>query len=528
MDISSPSSLWRDYDPAALPLNATELSKKTDGDMTVREYYYDGLTTTDGRIRAFVRIYEPHSSKGVILYMSDTCSGAVKDEVTENMLIRGYTVAVLDYTGKSENNARYTLYPESLKSCNCLNQTKFIAAREAINSRWYIWTCMARRAVLLLKSLYEGACIFTLGKELGGSTIYKLASFDDGAIGCATLLNVIPDVTGEGNTEISYRAALGNPAYATLSHIPLFMAVCSNTDDGMLDKMSELAHTTASLKCFRIVKRAGGDGICVVFDQLDRFFSMLAEGKPTDFPRPSLAAVNSENKLYFNIKIDGKRDNGEIDGTLDLFAAFCIENPANRNWTNIKASNIGDGEYIAHADVLQSDKPVYAFINLTDRDENVFSSPITTIIPKNLGITAQKAVKRRLIYDGGMGTDVWTSSGGGDIMMKHGPYGIDGISSENNSLITYKPGDYLYRADPDALLQILISGKSKKIELTVSDGAEKYTCDIQLASPDEWNKLTLSPTDFKSANGPLDNWSRIVMIKFTGDDEFLISSALWV
>ncbi len=525
MDISSPSSLWRDYDAAALPLNETELSKKTDGDLTVREYYYDGLTTGDGRVRAFVRIYEPKVSKGVILYMPDVFNEAVKDDVAESMISHGFAVAILDYTGKSESQPRYTLYPQSLKACNCLNQTKFVAAREVNNSRWYIWTCMARRAVLLLKTLYPDSSVFALGKELGGSTVYKLSAFEDGPAACATLLNIIPDVTGEGKTAINYRAALENNSYAPISRKPMFIAVCSNTDDGMLDKMSELAQSTASLKCFRIVKRSGGDGIRLVFDQLDNYFTRIAQGESVNPPHVKLTAVNSENKLYFNIVI---KDENEENEKLDLCAAFCIENPTNRNWTNIKASGIGDGEYIARVDVLQSDKPVYAFTDLTDKDGNVYSSPITTIIPKNLGISAQPTVKRRLIYSGEMGTDVWTSTCGGEIMMKHGPYGIDGISSENNSLITYKAGDLLYRADHDSLLQILISGKSKKVELTVSDGDEKYTCDINLASPDDWTKLTLAPTDFKSANGSLSDWSRVVMIKFVGDDEFLISSALWV
>ena len=36
MDITSPINLWKDYDVSALPLNVSELSPKTENDITVK------------------------------------------------------------------------------------------------------------------------------------------------------------------------------------------------------------------------------------------------------------------------------------------------------------------------------------------------------------------------------------------------------------------------------------------------------------------------------------------------------------
>ena len=70
--------------------------------------------------------------------------------------------------------------------------------------------------------------IFALGVGLGGSTVYKLSAFDDGPAACATLLNIIPNVIGEGNAIINYRASIDNYAYAKISKIPMFMAIATN------------------------------------------------------------------------------------------------------------------------------------------------------------------------------------------------------------------------------------------------------------------------------------------------------------
>ena len=91
-----------------------------------------------------------------------------------------------------------------------------------------MWTCIARRAVKLLKKLYD-ADIFALGIGLGGCTVYKLAAFDDGIKACATLLNINPQVSGSGNDIINYHASLDNSAYAPFCRVPFFMAVSSGS-----------------------------------------------------------------------------------------------------------------------------------------------------------------------------------------------------------------------------------------------------------------------------------------------------------
>ena len=277
MDITSPITLWKDYDVLALPLNMSALSQKIENGMTVKEYYFDGYTTVDGRTRTYIKIYENPAAQKVVLCLADK-SAKLSDALINKLYNGGYTVAVMDYLGKSDNS-KFTLYPRSLSACNLFGVKEFTINNEQ-TSNWYIWTCIARRTIKLLQELYANTRIYALGMGLGGSTVYKLAAFDDGLTACATLLNIIPNVQGEGNALINYHASLDNTAYAPFCKIPMFMAISSNDEDGSLDDMAELTENTESLKHFRIVERSFSGGIKVAYDDMLHFFDECAQQAP--------------------------------------------------------------------------------------------------------------------------------------------------------------------------------------------------------------------------------------------------------
>lgn len=525
--ITSPINLWRDYDVTALPLNETALSEKTENGGLVREFYFDGFATIDGRVRAFIRIYENSAAKGIVLYLGDSTDNIAAKELFDH----GYTVAVLDYLGENDSSPRFTLYPKSLAACNARGKTEFDAPDDALTSCWYVWTCIARKAILLLKKYYDGQNIFALGKGLGGSTVFKLAAVDENITACATMLNILPEVVGSGDSMILYRAALDPVAYATLTKQPLLMAIASNDEDSSFDDMAELAGNTASLRYLRIVERAFSRGIAHAYSGVIDYFEKCANGVAF-LPRPIIKASNSENNLYFNItlpELDGDSSACKKPERVELFTSFYIEDPAYRNWTNAKLLGLGDGEYIARIDVLRNEKPVYGFVNVIYEGDLTQSSQLLSVIPKSLGIPPSKPMAwQRLIYDGSMGKDVWTSPAGGTVNSARGLFDIEGVSSSLNSLVTFKTGDPLYRAPGGSLLQILVSGKAKTINITLLDEDEFYSCRVELPSEDAWHKFTLSHLDFKGVNGPLHDWSHMIMLKFIADDKFIISSVLWV
>lgn len=524
MEITGTNSLWKDFDVNALPFNETTLSSKTVDGVRVDEYYFDGFATVGGRVRAYIKIFVNPQAKAVILYLPDTADGDEWKDV-KFFYENGYSVAVLDYAGEGSVSPRFTIYPKTLaEACNCRGMHSFEASDDALNSNWFVWTCTARKAVRFLRSKFADKKIFGLGKRIGGSIMYKLCAFDDELSAAVTLLGVLPEVNGTGNKIINYRAALDNTAYASFTKVPLFMAVASNDMDKSFDGMAELAAATASLKCFRILERAFADSISTVYPQALNYFDKYLDSEPT-IPQITLKAKNSENKLYFNINVSGLSAENENRNNIALYAAFRVENPSHRNWTNLPMIKVGVGEYIAHADVLENENRVYAFVNVNDERGNITSSQLLTIIPKSLGIPSQSAIRKRLIYNGGMGKDVWTSTAGGEVYVKEGPLEIDGITSNSNELVTFKPGDLLYRAERDELLQIILCAKAP-VKAELIEDKDRYSFIINVPT-DGWEKVTLSLSDFKGAN-PLTEWSKINVLKLTSEDEFIVSSVLWV
>lgn len=525
MDITSPINLWKDYDVSALPLNVSELSPKTENDITVKELYFDGYTTVDGRTRTFLKILVNNESKGVILYLSDHIG--VNESLVKSFYDLGYTVAILDYMGRSDELARYTMYPNSLSECNKRGISEFEISETGQLPHWYIWTCIARRSVKLLSEYYPDKKLFALGVGLGGSTVFKLATFDDGLCGCATLLNILPKVNGSGNTLINYHASLDNIAYAPITKIDMFMAVSSNDTDGSLDSMSELAENTQSLKTFRIVERSFADGIVSVYGDLDKFFTSRCNSQ--DLPRPHISASNSEGNLYFNIDIpDIINVPDEMLPQLNLYVSFCIEEAPFRNWMNIQTISLGKDKYMAHINVCQANKPINAFATLNYPSGVRQSSTLLSVIPKTLGIQSKQGVNHRKIYDGSMGTDGWTSRFGGKITLVNGPYEIEGVTSNDNSLITFKPGDPLFKVTADTLLQIMVCGKPQNLSVTVRDRDNFYNCTVEIKNSDDWHKFSLSHMNFKGTSGTLPDWSQILMLEFSSDYDFTVGSVLWV
>lgn len=524
MEITGISSLWKDYEVAALPLNPSALSEKQIEGKKVREYYFDGYATLDGKVRAYLKIYE-NDSDNIVLFLPDTDGN---EEPALQLYDRGFSVAVLDYSGKNKENSRYTIYPKSLEACNCREAVDFVAPDDTLNSCWFAWACMARRAIKLLKDAYSDKNIFAWGVGLGGSTVYKLCAFEDGLKAAATSLNVLPNVTGVGNPIINYRAALDNYAYAAVTKVPMLMNISTNNEDGSFDDMSELASLTASLRCLKISERAFKSGIKTSYNQIAEFFNTAAT---TDvrYPKPHIKATNSENSLYFNIKVTGlDKNESDEDGKVELFVAYCTEDARYRNWTNASLISLGEGEYMARVNVIQDTKPIFAFVNVTDGKGIVSSSAMYKVIPKSLNITPNTTLRQKLIFDGNEGKDVWTCPDGGMISTKKGPYDIQGVSSDLNKLVTFKLGDLLYKANIDSLLQVIACGALQTVSVEVSDGKDLYKTKIIIPNSSDWHKFTLSSTDFKGAAGQLTDFMKAVYIKFTAETEFIISSMLWV
>ena len=110
--------LWRDYDPSALPLDATLLKTEKTDSYTVECYYFNGEATADGCSRIYAQVYYPieNRSNNAFVLMNDADTPFDMTYVSF-LLELGFIVLVPDFAGKRVGS-KYTIYPYSQNYCN--------------------------------------------------------------------------------------------------------------------------------------------------------------------------------------------------------------------------------------------------------------------------------------------------------------------------------------------------------------------------------------------------------------------------
>ncbi|MDE6398574.1 MAG: hypothetical protein K2L51_04565, partial [Clostridiales bacterium] len=242
-------------------------------------------------------------------------------------------------------------------------------------------------------------------------------------------------------------------------------------------------------------------------------------------PDITFTASVADKKMYFSLQCAQKlRD-------VKFYVSHGIKNPAYRNWRTISTEKAGELEYIGYTDVFSSDRPVYAFCAVTTENGFTYCSPVLEKVPSALHILPSTISKRRLIYESDMGLDdFFTTVDQEPPFIKEGPFGIEGICAKRG-LCTYKIGDVVFGGAPDSVLQLLLfSSVTQDITFSVTDEDQfiTYSCTKSVSPDTDWTKIMLSASDFKSADGFFVGWHRAILLRIDAEEEFIISSLLWV
>jgi len=553
--IVTPQILWEGYDPQQEALNATKLVQTATDAANCYSLYFDGEKADNGAtIRIFAKLYTPlevNKTKNATYFSDNNLVSSLElKNITAQMVIvfddilnsvddfdpsiylnEGFCVLVVDYAGSSNNKSRFTIYPKEFNKANYfLNPEALNETDTPKDSSWYIWQTVAMRSCFLANSL-GAKNLFMLGVGHGLEMVFKTAYFDD---------MIKAGVTqGSGGVKdaknLQYTASLDATAYAQHAKCPILMQVPSNEQNGSLDGISAL---------FETLSKANSDSRFSIEPRSVKYINKKA---PLEWFKtilnydnlcftPTISAKVSQDKLYFNITADASLDFG-VD--IGLFVAHIEPNPALRNWRIEPLQSIGEGEYLATIDVINSEEPLFAFLNIRYNNYLCFCSPILTINPSILGIKGITAAQKRLIYDTDMLTldfinaDFCDGSIDNDTLeLKDGALGLNGLFSSKNSLLTFKLTDPQYRGVKEANLQLMIQSKTKQvISFTILSTLNftHYTATKEFSSTDSWTKVSLSPTDFKSINGEiLSSWQNILTFNITSSEEFLLNSMLWV
>lgn len=537
MELLTPQQIWKGYDPSALPLNTYVLTDEKSGNRRVITAYFSGPTTTDGVTRVFVRCIAP-ASKGrypAVVFMPDAVR-ADAERSAEELAGLGYVVVVPDYAGTRENDFRYTIYPRSLGCANWKAERLDEYPSDLRFNCWSVWAEIGMRTVTYAAGLDFVDCerIAVVGAGIASSAALKAAALDR-RIKCAVTLysNGKKDTHSDDPNYLTYKVALADEAYAPMVRVPLLMMIASNDTDGQTDDMSDLfslipedsgSRLSVSERASRSIGGKQRENVRLWLDKYLR-------GSSAEIPsEPEVTASASERKLYYNVKADPACET-------ELFVSRGTDEPALRNWSKAKLMLVGDGEYIAHADVYDAGEKIYAFANARLPGGMSVSSPITEKLPSQMGVDASPMTANRLIYDGDMGADDWTEySPAGTSATPgtgSGPFGIGGVTA-SGELGTFKLGDPVYRGREGYLLQIMLYSEKPqfvtfKVTAEVRPGKYAEFTHTESVSPEDgWRKVTLEVTDFKSLSGICENWEKVFGMSIVAENPVIVASMLWV
>ena len=508
-----------------LPLDVSEIATKKLSYGVEKRVYFNGEATSMGRTRIYARHIAPETetNKAVVVMLSPEHDIQAIDFsfFTE----RGYAVVAVDYAGKTFGRERFTLYPNALSFGNYNSEKIFEPVHSTTKSCWYLWTTVCLRALTYAESAGYNS-VGMLGVGIGGSFTYMAAAIDDFPRCCVSLYSpgFFPQTSDADFLLVA--ASLSLSSYAPIIKAPCLQMCCSNDLDSSLDQISDIKELSTDKSFLYIEPRIDRAFTADMANNMEKFFDYYLSGEQSEniVPKASLSAYGEDRNLYFSLKCE------DILEKVELYVSYGITNPAYRNWRAYPTEKVGEYEYLSRSQVYSADNPVYGFAKITTKSGFLFSTPVIKKIPSSLKITPSTIVKQRLIYDSDMGIDdFFAVNPSENPILKQGPYDICGVSSKSG-LCTYKIGDVVFSGSRDSLLQLLVFSPIKQtvtFSVTEEGSYNTYVCTKSVSPENDWNKLLLSPTDFKSNEGNLSGWDKAIFLRIDYKEELLINSLLW-
>ncbi len=527
--VLSPQKLWESYDRSLMPLDVSEIYRGKTAFGEERRVYFNGEPSALGCTRIYARLLTPAQPTDKLVIVFPEPTQDVHGVNFDFLLEKNWAVLVTDYAGNAFDRARFTIYPSALSFADYNEQTIYAPADAPQKTCWYIWTTVCLRSVTFAQNQgFSRVALFGMGA--GGSGVLKTAALSDFPVCALSLFSPGFFPATDDPELLGLSVSINVSGYVPMLKIPFLQLCCSNDADSSLDAISDYMEQSNKNGILHIAPRVDRSITQEIFADVDIFLSSyLTDERPPApeelAPETTFTLSGSQKQLYLSLQYEKNVQD------VRFYVSHGIANAAYRNWREVPAEKAGENEYIGCTEVFFADRPVYAFCYITTDTGFSYCTPVEQRLPSALHITPATIVKRRLIYESDMGLDdFFTTDERHPPEMKAGPFDIEGICGRRG-LCTYKLGDVAFSGAPDSALSVLIfSSVPQQITFSVTDQDQfnTYTC-TKTVSPDaDWTKLILSASDLKSADGAFAGWHRAIFLRIDAQEEFIISSLLWV
>lgn len=542
----TPSQVWQGYDPKAEPLEAVKLSEeRTEEGILLSRHTFLSERREDGKAVISVAVAEPDNreKKPAVLILENVGKNA--KQTTLSALARPGRIAVsVDYSAVSAS-----VYPESMKLCRLENALKNLTKIETTvkDTPWYMWAAVIRRALTFIATLpnWNGKTVL-LGIKRGGEIGWQVAGTD-------SRVDAFVPIFSLGYTEFSdsrfddgaetemteeracWLSGVASETYAKNVECPVFMLSSTNNGYASVDRAGDIASLVRG-DVFQHFTPNQTDSVSKEGRRsLETWMDYVLNGKA--FPKsPRISFGVSEGRLYITVCADI----GYGVENVELFYAAEEYDSRFRNWKSAKVEKTAEREYLSNIEIYSETSPIFAFATVTYKNGIALSSEELYIETEKLDITASPMKKRRVLFSSETGPFSFSPLSkrrfipeSEELRILEGSQGVKGLCSPCGAMISYEIGDMKYTKDEKLLQFDAYSAEPKLIDVILTEKKGKVTvykyCIWLTGNYDEWQKITLKPSDFKDASlMPLKNWEQIKSLSIENAECVLINNMLWI
>lgn len=547
-DYLTPLQIWRDFDPKKEPLEFSIVSSESDGQYTKRLMFFTALSDEDGSVRACVKMVSPVAQKNkqkFVLFLPEIDSKSYDYEKNMfEMASRDYTVAMVDLYGEGIYSTRY-LGSYEYGRVKAARGNFHNATPNAFSSPVFLWARILRRFLTLVEDYFPRAKPICFAERSGNELLWQLVAMDNRIYGGMSVLgsgfsyflgsNSANEDPYDDNFH-KWEMALSPQAYVKFVVCPVLLVTAANNPSSEFDRLDSIVKLLPERSlCSTIVANRLSNQITeTVYNSMWRWVEGRYSAKKEIPKRPDITfKVDDDGRLTFNVIPDESDKKAQL---VSLYFSYDEPNPEYRNWHCIAGKN--EDDYHFEVKICESDRIVYAYANVLYRDGvEIASTPIMVELDFEK-VLRNRLTPIKLLYDTSM-ENCFVAETYDDVVLKDdvlsikkSPNGVPGICVSEGVLVGYNVGE-TRRLDTDGNLQISAYFPFEKdivVRITVDrDGYKQFSAYCKLESGVNWQKLILSPMDFRDeAKRSMETWDDMKKIELINAEGVLFNNMLWI
>lgn len=545
----TPIQMWEGYNPVKDPLETYIQKCNVLNDIAETEMYFTAESLKDGKIRVYSKMYahkDWDTSHPAVLFLSDLNASSNYVEISEMLVEQGYVVFVVDYAGFMPDVENPTSFPDSLKYASfeeAKHNLKYMG-ESARQTPWFVWAKIARRAITLMEEqkIIDNEKINVVGFIHGAQLAWIVAAMDGRVnaavpvMGCGHNSYGAKEVSVlESEEECCWVSGICPETYARFVGCPILYATSTNSLFANLDKAGEImASVPSKNKCLVVAPRTNYQLTKESLDSILLWANSAFKGECLSLPSPKASFKISDGRLLYSL--DTELEPAEIE----TFISFDNVLPPIRDWFTLPNPYVGQKvNYIVTP--YDNTEKIFAFSNVKYKNGLMVSTSPVFISKKEFeDVEKAPAVveNNRIVYTNKSGLGSFSIESyslivdDAQLKLKTGPFGIKGVSAESGYIRTNKLTKSKFAAEKNSILKIDFYSKEPRdirIQLFSFNTNKAYVAKCFLKGGERWQKVLLTPQDFKSDDGkPLTLFSDTQITLFKNVASVIINNIIWI